>query len=765
MWTRDARVGVALVAIVSGIIGATAGCAPVGGSLSDHVLTGITAAAVTFAAAQASGAALVVSAAAVIAAGVWWEWHVVGVVALVGIGALELRKQHMPALRALIGAVLVQVLLRLPWTSPTRGSAVFALVVMLVVVASGIRRAPARIRRTAIMSLGALVVLAAIATFGASFSVLRSKTLLESGEASARAGVDAARNGDRAAAADQFLVAQSQFADAKEKLGSWMTLPARQLPLVGPQLRTLNDIASIGARTIPIARAAATNIDPNRLRLVNGRLDLSVLAAYRPTFDDLAKQTRAVRADLEQLPRTWLVSPLEKQLVKFQTTVVRADDSAQTADEAVRLAPALLGASGNRTYLVSIVTPAESRGSGGLMANFGVLTASGGRIRLEGVGRGPDLDTRGVEPKHLTGPADYLARYGKFQPAETWENVTMSPDFPSVGQVMAQLYPQSGGTAINGVIQLDPFALSQLLTLTGPVKVPGLPVTIDANNAVSFLLRDEYTAVTDPIERSNLLGDVAKVVFDRLTSGDSAQPSLIAQALSPVIATKDLALWLRDPREQDFVRRIHADAALPPVVGDSFGVIVQNGGGNKIDNYLHRTINYSATVVAATGKVTSHAIVALRNDSPTTGVPLYVIGNYLGRPTGTNTLYVSIYSPLTLSGAQLDGKPLPVLAEKELGRNVYSSYIEIPPGGTRTLVLDFAGSVNLRSGTYDFEYLAQVLPNVDQVTWTTRFTGGRVSAATAHGASPIAADRTESSATVAPQDVRGPWTVELRLRR
>ena len=765
VWTRNSRPIVLVVTILSGVVGASAGCAPVGGSIADHVLTGVTAAAVTFAAAQASGVALVVAAAAVVAAGVWWEWHVIGVVALVAVVALELRKEHMPVVRALIGALLVQVLLRLPWTSPTRGSAVFALAVMLVLVVSAIRRAPSRTRRNALVSTGVLAVLAVLATVGATFSVLRSKTLLESGEASARAGVDAARNGDRTAAADQFLVAQSQFTDAKDKLGSWLTLPARQLPLVGPQLRTLDDIASLGARTIPIARAAATKIDPNRLRLVNGRLDLSVLASYRPTFDDLAKQTRAVRADLEQLPRTWLLSPLEKQLVKFETTVVRADDSAQTADEAVQLAPALLGASGNRTYLVSIVTPAESRGSGGLMANFGVLTASGGRIRLVGVGRGPDLDTRGVEPKHLTGPAQYLARYGKFQPAETWENVTMSPDFPSVGQVMAQLYPQSGGTAIDGVIQLDPFALSQLLTLTGPVNVPGLPVTISADNAVPFLLRDEYTLVTDPIKRSNLLGDVAQVVFDRLTSGESAQPSLIAQALSPVIATGDLALWLRDPHEQEFVRRIGADAALPPVVGDSFGVIVQNGGGNKIDNYLHRTIDYSATVVAATGKVTSHAVVALRNDSPTTGVPLYVIGNEIGRPTGTNTLYVSIYSPLTLRGAMLDGKPLPVLAETELGRNVYSSYVEIPPGGTRTLALDFSGSVSLRSGTYDFQYLAQALPNIDQVTWTARLTGGRVTAASAHGAFPIAADRTDSSATVAPKDVRGPWTVELRLRR
>src|SRR5207248_6942895 len=135
----------------------------------------------------------------------------------------------------------------------------------------------------------------------------------------------------------------------------------------------------------------------------------------------------------------------------------------------------------------------EARGSGGLMANYGVLTVSGGRVHLAKVGRDPDLDEAGTNPKRLTRPPDYLARYGKFEPAQTWENVTMSPDFPSVAEVMAQLYPQSGGVPIDGVIRLDPVALSGLLRLTGPVRVPGLPVTLDTHNAVRFLLRDEFT--------------------------------------------------------------------------------------------------------------------------------------------------------------------------------------------------------------------------------------------------------------------------------
>ncbi len=60
---------------------------------------------------------------------------------------------------------------------------------------------------------------------------------------------------------------------------------------------------------------------------------------------------------------------------------------------------------------------------------------------------------------------------------------------------------------------------------------------------------------------------------------------------------------------------------------------------------------------------------------------------------------------MKLAGATLDGKPALLVAETELGRHVYSAFVDIPPGGTRTFTLDFAGTVDLRAGDYHFDYL------------------------------------------------------------
>jgi len=70
-----------------------------------------------------------------------------------------------------------------------------------------------------------------------------------------------------------------------------------------------------------------------------------------------------------------------------------------------------------------------------------------------------------------------------------------------------------------------------------------------------------------------------------------------------------------------------------------------------------------------------------------------VIGNAIGLPPGTNRSFVSIYSPLALAGARLDGQPAALQSELEMQRNVYSTFVSIPPGGAARLELNLAGTV------------------------------------------------------------------------
>jgi hypothetical protein len=264
---------------------------------------------------------------------------------------------------------------------------------------------------------------------------------------------------------------------------------------------------------------------------------------------------------------------------------------------------------------------------------------------------------------------------------------------------------------------MGPSALAGLLSLTGPVKVAGLPVAIDADNAESFVLRDQYTLVDDYRLRRDALSELVEATFDKLESGKFPPPSDVANAMAPALRRGDLALWFARDAEQEFARRIRADDAVAPARSDSFGFIVQNGGGNKLDAYLHRRTTYDATLDPRTGRLAARAVVELENAIPP-DVPDYVGDNLVGLPKGASRLYVSLYTPLRVTDLRIDGERVTFTDERELGRNVYSGFVDIPPRGTRTVTAMLEGFVALPGGSYEFDGMRQPLATAERFDYT-----------------------------------------------
>ncbi len=381
----------------------------------------------------------------------------------------------------------------------------------------------------------------------------------------------------------------------------------------------------------------------------------------------------------------------------------------------------MFGGNRDTRWLVAFVTPVEARGRTGLLGNFAELTATDGDVEMTRFGRASELEeggTPGTE-RTLSGPDDFLARWARFAPSETWRNVTMSPDFPSVGQVMAELYPQAGGEAVDGVIAIDPVGLAALMNFTGPIEVPGRAEPLTPTNAAAFLLHDQYVALDDNPERIDTLETLARATFDRLTTGDLPPPATVADTLGDVVRAGHLNVYAVDPRQQLLVEDLGLDGGLPEVGGDSFGVVANNAVGNKVDLFLQRDIGYTARWDPETGEVVATATVVLTNHAPSQGLPGYVIGSPLPPavrpPPGTNRTYLSIYSPWALDRAQLDDEAVELERQSELGRYAYSLFLDIPPeGGTRTITLDLRGQLDPREG-YSLDVTTQPFVQPDQL--------------------------------------------------
>lgn len=628
--------------------------------------------------------------------------------------------RRLPLAGAVVGALLVQLTLRLEWPERTGATALLTVLALLPIAASGFRRSP-RMERRALKMAG--IAMGAVAAVGVvtvlSAGLLARDDVIEGADA-LESGIEAVRRGDQNATRTSLLRANRSFAAARDTLDATWLLPGRLVPVVAQHVAAAQRVARVGGELALTGAQTVAASGLEDLQVENGRIDLTLVRDLRRPVDSALTGLAKAQRELDRAAASrWLVPPLADRLDEEIARLDRSQRQASVLLAVVEQLPALLGGDGQRRYFLAIQSPAELRGSGGIIGSYGEVTTDDGAVAVGNFGRDGDLNTRGTPPEQRTipGPEDYLARYARFEPQRVWQNVSVSPHFPAVGEVISDLYPQSGGAAVDGVITVDPIALASLLQLVGPITVAPWPEPVTAANAEQILLHDQYVRL-EGSARTDFLGDVAEAVGRRLTTGSLPPPAAIVQALAPAVGGHHLSLWSRVPAEQALFRRIGADGGLPPVRGDSLAVVNTNAGGNKLDWFLSRTSDYTARVDQATGRVSGRLTITLENDSPSAGLPAYVIGSSLPSPvdpSGSNRTYLSVYSALRLAGARLDDVPVTMESAREVGRNVFSLYLVVPPGGSRTLTLDLAGEVP-RGVDYRLDWRAQPLVRPETVS-------------------------------------------------
>ncbi|MFI5053990.1 MAG: DUF4012 domain-containing protein, partial [Acidimicrobiia bacterium] len=603
-----------------------------------------------------------------------------------------------PVLGAAVGVGIGQAALHLGWPRPAGASALVAFAALLVLAVPVLLRVSRPLRRRMLIPLAVLGGALVLVVGAYAVLVLMARGNVTHGIDAANAGLAEAHLGNTTRAAQRFDEARAAFQRADDLLGSWVGKPVLAVPLVAQQARALSKMSSIGVRLATSGAKTARAADPQATRLVNGTFPIAKIAALETPLTEARTSLRAADTELATIDSTWLAAPIDNKLTDLEQRVKRSTHDAETGIEAARVVPALLGGNGkSRRYFVAFETPAEQRASGGIIGNFAIITFTDGHLDLTRSGRSRELNDGGSFIRTLTGPADYLQRYAGFRPQYTWQNVTMSPDWPSVAQVIEGLYPQSGGEPVDGVVSVDPIALGALLKLTGPVHVDGLDEPLTAQNAARILLKDQYVVFPDKQERVDFLGNAVDAVIHRLQQGDLPGAARIGKVLGPMVKQGRLKLQTTDPAGQRFFDRVHLTGGLPPVRGDFAGLVTQNASGNKIDIFLHRSVQYATRINPKTSTATSTVTVTLRNDAPASGLPDYVIGGAGPNPTapGVYRSYLSFYTPLALRQATIDGRPATFTTAAELGRNVLSTFLDVPSGGTVTIRLQLSGKVAL----------------------------------------------------------------------
>lgn len=619
----------------------------------------------------------------------------------------------------LVGIALSQALVHADPGTNAAPLAVVGLLSLAVVTVSAYRTASRRRRHRSRQAAAAVVIVGAALGLLLALALLSARSPLTRGTAELDAGLAAARRGDQLEAQTEFARAAASLRSAGQSVGAWWALPSQALPLVGRNVSAVDSALREAARLADDASRSVAAIGPDRLKVTGGGVDISAVSQASPIVERAVRDATSALEQLESQRSPWLVGPVQSALDEMTERIDHNLDDLTTARDAVLAAPDLLGDPTPRRYLVLFVTPVEARANG-FPGNFAELNVDHGQLSMGRFGRISEL-TGNQGSRTFDAPEDYVSRYGFLDTANEWRDITVSPDFPTVARLMGELYPQSGGIEVDGVLRIDPVALAALLRFTGPIDAPGVPFPLTADNAAKYLLLDQYTTLANE-DRIDALDDLGHLTFEKLVHTDLPGPGELAKTFAPLVSEGHLAFVRFAGASEALLERVGATGAPPPVVSDSLGVTVNNAAGGKQDVFLTRDVDYGAKVDPATGLVTATASIKLRNDAPASGLPLYVIGNavpffYPGEtlPLGTNRMWLTVYSPLSLTGATLDGAPVSVNTAFEVGRLAHSLFIDIPPGATKELTLSLVGQVGL---PYQVDVWRQALARPGRVVVT-----------------------------------------------
>lgn len=546
------------------------------------------------------------------------------------------------------------------------------------------------VRRTALRAAAGLVALVvAGAVWVAVTGLLARHDAEQVGSDIARLKHYLASGDERSALALEHSM-QSQAAAAHGRTTGPAWWMAAKVPRIGAPLATARKAAVLldrfASQALPAAVAAGVALDPGRLRIGPGTIDLNQLSRAAAPLDTAARGTTGIAAQARALPASSWLGIVDTARDAFVEQVTGLQYGFEDLATAVRLLPDPLGASGVRRYFVGFETDAEARGLGGLPGAYAILRADHGRLRFERFGS--DVDLAHAHARVHLGAA-YDAEFSQlFAPEAYFGNSDPSPHFPDAARIWMSMWQRTYHQRLDGAIATDPTALGYLLAAVGPVRI-GPATVVNKSNTVDIFESKIYQRFgTNTAVRKAYQVAAARKVGGAVIQRAGKDLLRTARALTLAVDERRLLVFTTDRTVESTLSQGPGGGILPRTSRPFLDVVVNNAGGNKLDYYLDRTVVYRRDNCAA-GPAT--VTVTLRNSAPAHGLSPTVLGQRslttpgeLGRTRLIVSLYGSAHS--AVRSVTLDGTHAFFSAAHERGHPVTQTFVTIPPGESRTIV-------------------------------------------------------------------------------
>jgi hypothetical protein len=418
----------------------------------------------------------------------------------------------------------------------------------------------------------------------------------------------------------------------------------------------------------------------------NGRVDVQLLRDAAPKLSEISTAANKLDAQASAISEPKYLSVMSDARSALQSQISDLSGLLDNTALAARLVPSMMGADGPRSYFMGFQTNAEARGTGGLLGGFGILRFDNGTATVERLGRNNELD-KPFTPLDLG--TEFLAQYGSMNATTDFRNANQSSHFPYAAQIWKSMWQQQSGATVDGAIAIDPVALSYILGAVGSVTMPD-GETITKDNVVELTESTTYIRFADDnVARKAYLQDVASAVVEKMT-GHLDSPRQLLDALGKAVSEGRISVWSASPDDQKLIEETPLAHLVPNDSAPYAAVVINNLGGNKLDYYLTRQIEYSADGCESSTRKSTVTVRLTNTVTNEQSLTEYVAGQsgikgqLIDVPWGSDVTSVTLLATKgsALAGAFVNGTKVPVFRGVERGHPTFESQLAILPGKT-----------------------------------------------------------------------------------
>lgn len=399
----------------------------------------------------------------------------------------------------------------------------------------------------------------------------------------------------------QFLTA-TQIADSSSLLRQLERLPSVG-PMVQARHKAVDDVSQMGIQ-LSLAGLDIADLDGQLIQPTGGGQQghslLTMIGAVQAKIGAVRAELQDALQAAERIDVTVLPVAQRGTLARARGSISQALAAIVQFQALVPILTEVLGGNGTRNYLIEQVNPAELRPGGGFIGTYSVLRVSAGTLHLVRSGNAADL----IFPRATVGEAGYVAPPPQFEeliPGLGWSFIdsNFSPDFPSNAVSGENFADTHLGMRVDAVVAIDYNTVAGLLSLTGPISVPGYRLTLSAANFVPTVVQYDVESLSDPnaaaIHKA-ILSAVAGPLLERIVTLSPGQWPALLLTLNNLAASRHLQVYFNNTDvEKTMTQYGWSGVMKQPGTSDYMMEVEANLGGTKANYFVTRAYTVDLT--------------------------------------------------------------------------------------------------------------------------------------------------------------------------